>query len=419
MNRIICGDCREVLKTFPRESIDLVIYSPPYYGLRDYSEKAVTVWGGDPNCEHEWVDQRVGLVHENRNFLKGTQEEVKASGRGVTWIRKYDSSRAAYCVKCGAWRGQLGLEPDWRMYIQHLVEINREVKRVLKKTGSLYVVIGDTYAGSHCGRGDKTLFQNFRRAKVAESMYQKSSPQEKAVGYQPKCLMGIPWRFAFAMIEDGWILRNAIIWYKPNHMPESVRDRLTKTYEYIFHFVKSRKYYYNLDMIRVPHKEGVIRWGGDIMKVPKSHKKSQGLAEALVLEDRPWRRKRGKNPGDFWMINTRPFPEAHFAVYPIDICLRPILSSCPPDGVVLDPACGAGTTLLACELINKKMWEAFRLPVNEHAKKVDWRLRWIGIEIVPDYVEIAKKRLKPYICQKTLIEVVESSKKPDFSKVRA
>ncbi|MCD6593477.1 site-specific DNA-methyltransferase, partial [Candidatus Bathyarchaeota archaeon] len=195
LNKIIRGDCREVMRTFPKESIDLVIYSPPYYGLRDYSEKAITVWND-------------------------------------------------------GWRGQLGLEPDWRMYIQHLVEINREVKRVLKKTGSLYVVIGDTYAGSHCGRGDKTLFQNFRRAKVAESMYQKSSPQEKATGYRPKCLMGIPWRFAFAMIEDGWILRNAIIWGKGNAMPESVKDRLSKKYEYVFHFVKSRRYYYNLDMIR-------------------------------------------------------------------------------------------------------------------------------------------------------------------------
>ena len=1201
MNRIICGDCREVLKTFPRESIDLVIYSPPYYGLRDYSEKAVTVWGGDPNCEHEWVDQRVGLVHENRNFLKGTQEEVKASGRGVTWIRKYDSSRAAYCVKCGAWRGQLGLEPDWRMYIQHLIEINREVKRVLKKTGSLYVVIGDTYAGSHCGRGDKTLFQNFRRAKVAESMYQKSSPQEKAVGYQPKCLppdtlilgdnkeikdinvgdvvvtksgldpvlevykrryrgkllvfkgegllpfaitpdhpilvvegdysdckrlrlsapvwkearelkvmrrhsrgdfllipkingfievkeldltpyidpragkpyngclklpldeetawilglyvaegskscgnaisfainvhekdvlnriiswarkygynfkiqshppsglqvyvysallkrafpdwcgnkainkkipefilfnkdgkileafiegyvkgdgtkivkrnnliiscktaskvlalqlqlalarlgvfahivevkrggikklfgdklskqrdayhvywyphgnkrksyriladfiavplrkieerdyegivynletddhtylvsnavvhnclMGIPWRFAFAMIEDGWILRNAIIWYKclggnvpiyaktgrggiirtrvkdlaklkdvylptpdgwkrvlaikrqprgelitihlrngfrievtpehkflvggrliearnlkkgmvldharlpdesgtpmgtyengwitgfwlaegsyehnrrairfnmnseedeymerirkwatkyagrfrnhdygksrivvvegevpyaiirhytsragakrkrlsnnaflesneflrgvldgflagdgyydekngrwrfkvttnyeliedlrvvcnrlgyfmrtrlrktkgfgkeypcfdieirekrkghfnqkddfeimkiektrgisyeisieephifilpdgtlthnSNHMPESVKDRLTKTYEYIFHFVKSRKYYYNLDMIREPYAESTwkrsmysdgkdlkglrllehtpIKGGGNKGKPPsnilstgflsefkfremgmnaekygssraKGERKhirdflvglkmvyeemkkssleyeskfskheygqspqgfvrdqslarmreaSRKVAKRLFPNDPKLQQKfvnwvhdhagdiKGKNPGDVWIINTRPLKERHYAAYPVDLVLRPILSSCPSEGIVLDPLCGSGTTLLACELINRKMWDEFRIPVNEYARKVDWRLKWIGIEIVPEYVKIAEERLKPFLTQKTLLEMLE------------
>jgi DNA modification methylase len=134
-------------------------------------------------------------------------------------------------VKCGAWKGQLGLEFDWSMYVEHLVELFREVKRVLKKTGSLWLNIGDTYSD--------------------------------------KCLLGIPWRVAFALMEDGWILRNAIIWYKPSHMPESTKDRLTRTYEYVFHFVKSKKYYYNLDLIREPYKAGdsieeILRyWGAD------------------------------------------------------------------------------------------------------------------------------------------------------------
>jgi len=441
VGKVHVGDCREVLKQMPPESVDLVIYSPPYYGLRDYGEGAVTTWSD-------------------------------------------------------GWVGQLGLEPDWRMYVEHLIEVNKLVKRVLKKTGSLYIVIGDSYAGSHCGRGDKRDVQNFRRM----HMYDKASPQEKAVGYQPKCLMGIPWRLAFAMIEDGWILRNAIIWYKPNHMPESVKDRLTKTYEYVFHFVKSQKYYYNLDMIReepktwielltrdvkpfgkkgspshrvapvwesysVKHdlavgrsldasyddplhlKEKFLRglklvyeemersgyeydskyskheYGQNLQgfvreqSLAKMREASRRVAERLFPDNPVLQQKfvnwvhdhagnlKGKNPGDLWAINTRPFKGAHFAVYPIDLVLRPILSSCPPDGVVLDPMCGSGTTLVACELINRRMWDEFRIPVNEYARKTDWRLKWIGIEINPEYAKIAEERLKPFLSQKTLMEV--------------
>ena len=468
VNKIYLGDCRQILRSFPDESIDLVMYSPPYYGLRDYGK----------GTEIEWAD---------------------------------------------GWCGQLGLEPNWKMYIDHMIEINREIKRVLKRAGSLYVNMGDTYAGSHCGQGDKTLFQNPKRAKVAECMYRKESPQKEAIGYQPKCLMGIPWRFAFAMIEDGWILRNAIIWYKPNHMPESVKDRLTKTYEYIFHFVKSRKYYYNLDMIResysanaikratreyinqlVPqikdskwikgHEAGIVRdplpnlhgksyaetYFGKYLEIeeeklqkyygsPRARVKRFLKGLSLIYEEmekvqakydskysvseygqklqgftrgdaiakmretsRIMAKKlfpnnprlqqefinwvhdhagdlRGKNPGDLWSINLRPLKETHYAAYPIDICLRPILSSCPPDGIVLDPMCGSGTTLLACNLINFKMWDEFRIPVNDYARKTDWNLRWIGIEINPEYVEIAMKRLEPFIHQKKLVDFIDKT----------
>jgi len=175
VGKIYVGDCREILKQMPPECVDLVIYSPPYYGLRDYSEKAITVWGGDKNCDHEWVDKRTKWPNASGGM--GYKQDTV---RGSHFVDYHDrTTTSSICLKCGAWRGQLGLEPDWRMYIQHLVEINRLVKRVLKKTGSLYIVIGDTYAGSHCGRGDKTLFQNFRRAKVAESMYQKHLLKKK------------------------------------------------------------------------------------------------------------------------------------------------------------------------------------------------------------------------------------------------
>ncbi|MFQ6095694.1 MAG: hypothetical protein ACE5NN_06085 [Candidatus Bathyarchaeia archaeon] len=202
MNQILCGHCVEVMEAFPDESIDMVMFSPPYYGLRDYGRATQTVWGGTPSCEHEWQRENMGLVHENRNFSQGNQEQVHRS-KPTTYIKKFDDSKAGFCVKCGAWQGQLGLELLPQMYIDHMIEVCRGIWRILKKTASMYIVMGDTYAGSHCGKGDKTLFQNYRRVKVAGNLYDKPSPQSKVAGYKPKCLMGIPWRLAFALIAEG------------------------------------------------------------------------------------------------------------------------------------------------------------------------------------------------------------------------
>jgi len=556
INRIVQGDCREVMRNFPSESIDMVMFSPPYYGLRNYGEATETVWGGDSNCQHEWSE----IVKPKERGSYG-ESSWHRPGRDVE--AKWKPQKSNFCVKCGAWKGQLGLEPDWRMYIAHLVEICREIKRVLKKTGSMYIVIGDTYAGSHCGRGDKTLFQNFRKLKVAENLYDKPSPQAYVTDYKPKCMMGIPWRLAFALIDDGWILRNDIIWHKPNAMPSSVKDRLTQTYEHIFHFVKSRKYYYNLDAIREPHKtvfrplktfkeeveryvlaydskyakqeygqplQGFVRNQsiarrrqlareiakelfpndpkkqqeyinyihdhnghplgknpGDTFSIPVNSKffyadlkTASPVARALktlqngkltthvkheildvgaylkkklkesgyslddlarltgikrttlehyfrtdssekalpsretwnllkpilnlgeyddfikeeVREALPHSHPLGRNPGDFWSISTKPFKGAHFAVYPLTICVRPILSSCPPDGVILDPMVGSGTTCLAAEMINRGMWEKLGYEPNEIARGIKWNIKWIGIELNPEYVEIAWERLK-------------------------
>jgi len=193
LNQIVQGDCREVMRSFPAESIDMVIFSPPYYGLRNYGEAAETIWGGDKKCKHEWMT-KLRKVHSGTNA--GEKQLTNRGSFHNDFITKDN-----FCVKCGAWKGQLGLEPSWRMYIEHLVEVCGEIRRVLKKTG----------------------------------------------------------RLAFALIEDSWILRNEIIWHKPNAMPSSVKDRLTVTHEKIFHFVKQRKYYYNLDAIREPHKSSTIK----------------------------------------------------------------------------------------------------------------------------------------------------------------
>lgn len=444
VNQVVQGNCLDVMSSFPVDSVDFVMFCPPYYGLRDYGKATETVFGGSPDCEHEWIEAKASLVHENRNFSKGTQEEVHGE-KPTTYIKKYDDKEAGFCVKCDAWRGQLGLEPTWQMYVEHLATVFGELKRVLKKSGSVYIVMGDTYAGSNCGA--QHGWSDNKRAKVAGSMTMPS-PQANTIDYQAKCLMGIPWRLAFALIEElGLILRNDVIWHKPNSMPSSVKDRLSQTYEHIFHFVKSRKYYYDLDAIREKHKEGVVRWGGNIMKVPPKQKNQQGLAGNLLSEERLWRNPKGKNPGDvlkfkgdeskstgrlarsrelyralglheehplgknpgdiikisshhgssltkgratyyerqkiesnplgpnpsdFWSITTKPFKGQHFAVYPEAICVKPILSSCPPNGIVLDPMCGSGTTLVVAKKLGRK---------------------YVGIDINVEYVEMAKKRL--------------------------
>lgn len=305
--------------------------------------------------------------------------------------------------------GQLGLESTVEEYVQHIVEISEEISRALAKDGSYYLNLGDTYGGSCGGKGDTTIFDNPRRKKTADSTYNTAKPQRKI---RPKCLLGIPWRVALALVDDGWILRNDIIWHKPNAMPSSVKDRLSNTYEHIFHFVKSKKYYYDLDAIREPSKTGyhpfclhlrdaqkgrlAKKWGTKYSSPPewkvknydeKNYKCSKyppheprhfqllamginhgGHTGKTVRHDHPL----GKNPGDLWSITTKQHPFAHFSVYPEEICVRPILSSSRVGDVVLDPFVGSGTT----GVVAKKLGRNF-----------------IGIDIKKEYVEIARNRI--------------------------
>ena len=545
-NKIHKGDWIELANQLDDESINMIMTSPPYWGLRDY---------------------------------------------GV--------------------EGQLGLEPHPNLFIKHLIDGFRILRSKLKKTGSLYLNLGDTYFGSGAGTQyepdiskSKEIYvlpygKNVSRKCIGKQLKSgltknieryccncgkkfmaspgqyfcdgacagvDNTPQRiKGDGWlQSKQLMLMPSRVAIAMQEDGWILRNDIIWHKPNPMPSSVKDRLNTTYEHIFHFVKSRKYFYDLDAIREPHTVcgvtdnrpmGILRqrlypnskynkdegspfnkeWNkskeniygnddksdrrsrvlafmntkdpnyqnplgknpGDVLKqdnvpgrnvnmyegfnkryVPREDGKNPGdvykgkftegeragfqreqtlkekrihqiiqpkiaeyikqyltkekkeqlnnifgehkwthwirtdesgaslpspedwfkLKEVLgfnneyddlmtetevYLDDGLMWRNKGKNPGDFMSITTQPFPEAHFAVYPEKICIKPIKSSCPEGGIVLDPFAGAGTTcLVALKLMRK----------------------FIGFELNEKYIDIANKRLKPYINQQNLLE---------------
>ena len=402
LNQVLCGDNREILPTLPCDSVDLCVTSPPYWGLRDYGGGS-QIWSGDSNCEHEWV-----ITPPPRQRSESDIKDLnskQATMRGTN----YDSQPGNICIKCGAWRGSLGLEPHPQMFIDHLVEICREVKRVLKPSGCFWLNLGDSY-GTH-GSGSKKHPHNFRKPEVAakEGIGTLKKP---TIGFSEKFIMeknllGIPWRVATALQEDGWILRNCVIWFKPNHMPESVRDRLTKSYEFFFFFVKQRKYYFNLDAIREPiqtetearyksaisepkekttHKgdQNYLGAGSQIRKEravlgAKEYTKHEVATERIgnFSYDDPLHNKayheNGKNPGDFWEVNTQPFPGSHFAVFPPELIEPIIKSSSPPNGVVMDTFAGSGTALR----VARKLGRSF-----------------IGIELNPEYAAMCEQRVR-------------------------
>lgn len=207
--------------------------------------------------------------------------------------------------------GQIGAEASPADFIAAMVAVFREVRRVLADDGTLWLNLGDSYNARPGQRkvGDKA------GAKQATKRGSTASPSRHVKGLPAKNLIGIPWRVAFALQDDGWLLRNDIIWSKPNAMPESVTDRLSSRHEHLFMFAKGPRYWFDLDPIR---------------EAPTSHDKT-GTA-------------RGKNPGDVWSVPTRPFPGAHFATMPPALAERCIVSGCKPGGVAIDPFSGSGTT---------------------------------------------------------------------------
>lgn len=249
------GHALEVLRTLPDQSVNCVVTSPPYFGLRDY---------GTPD--------------------------------------------------------QIGLEESPAAYIAALRDVFAEARRVLADDGTLWVNIGDSYV-------------------------------------RQKNLLGIPWRLAFALQDDGWTLRNDIVWAKPNGMPESVRDRLSNKHEYVFMLAKSRRYWFDLDPIReaaVTTRADALTWARDSKEadVPgqsmRQHRAERGKATGTNVKALGKRHAashdQGRNPGDVWSIPTTPFPGAHFAVMAPELARRCVLAGCPEGGIVLDPFSGVGTT---------------------------------------------------------------------------
>lgn len=340
-NKIYLGNSLNVLQTFPDESIDLCVTSPPYYNLRNYGGD-LEIWGGDDKCEHEWGESEPFRGHKP-NHGKGSNvmevQKVAKESDETNW----DSG--SFCQKCGAWRGELGLEPNPDLYIKHLTDIFREVRRVLKSTGTLWVNIGDSYAGSgKAGNPDNTYYENHTQFNKNEINDRKGIPNKgyPQMGVKPKDLIGIPWMLAFSLRSDGWYLRQDIIWAKAvsgdvrmgGAMPESITDRCSKSHEYIFMLSKSPKYYYNQEAIKEPIKESTKKryqtgWNGNEKRdyPGSSHNnfsKFMGSEKAQQMDT--------GNRRDVWFVKTKPFSEAHFAVFPEKLII-PIIKAGVPNKV--------------------------------------------------------------------------------------
>jgi len=392
------GDCLNILRTFDPNSIDMCLTSPPYWGLRDYGVEQV--FGGDVDCEHEW--NSCGKSSQRLRDPKAVFEECLHPSLGNI------------CLKCGAWKGQLGLEPTPELYIEHMTAVFSEVKRALKDEGTLWLNMGDTYSGNPSWEsenlGNKDGLKTMRG-------------RERKLPLPQKCLCMIPERLAWSLIQDGWILRNKCVWFKPNGMPSSVKDRFSNKWEYLFMFSKNNRtllwqhketkewtkteplgtkgeegidwewkedkkvslwhgftYYFDLDAVREPFNYPERTYNSETKHhstyqlKENGNKTTGGLHDGREQYGNP---ELGKNPGDVFEIPTQPFPEAHFAVFPEKLCDKPIKAGCPEGGIVLDPFCGSGTALYVAKEMGR---------------------RYIGIEINPEYIKLAEKRL----AQKTL-----------------
>jgi len=302
---VIIGNCLDVLKTMPDESVDVCVTSPPYWALRDYGSKPV-----------EWPD---------------------------------------------GWMGQLGLESTFTQYINHLIMIFDEVKRVLRSTGTCWVNLGDTYNGNKNGNTDN------KQNKVESGDLNKIKLKE----IPNKSLCSIPSRFAIAMTDAGWCLRNKIIWHKPNVMPQSCDDRFTNDYEEFFFFTKNPTDYYFRQQLE-PVKEVSLnraKYGYHTKKGNIGLQSSDGI-DISVMGER-FVNSKGRNMRAVWTIPTSANKMSHVAMFPIKLIETPINACCPHGGTVIDPFCGSGTTL-------------------EYCRKHD--INAIGIEINPEYEKIISKR---------------------------
>ena len=259
--------------------------------------------------------------------------------------------------------GQLGVEPDFRGYLRNLCRVFDEVKRVLKKEGTCWVNLGDTYCGNKAGKTDNKVCDYLK--KTSKKINKTKDPVIKE-----KSLLQIPSRFAIEMTNRGWILRNEIIWYKPNAMPSSVKDRFTADYEKLFFFTKAKKYYFEQQF--EPLSEASLK---DLFGSKSFRNKGSNNAYVCPGEGRDRREfynPRGRNKRCVWTIPTKPYKGAHFAPFPLDLAVIPIRAGCPNGGIVLDPFIGSGTTAIAA-LING--------------------CDCVGIDVNQKYLDIARERI--------------------------
>ncbi|HEV2317748.1 MAG TPA: site-specific DNA-methyltransferase [Thermoplasmata archaeon] len=302
----------DVLRQLPERSIQCVVTSPPYWGLRAYGTNP-QVWGGDPAHPHEWS---ATPPRRSRSAEDATSALELASVGG----RNYEAQGGSSC-KCGAWLGELGLEPTPDLFVAHLADVFDEVRRVLRDDGTLWLNLGDSYSASPRGGFDRP-----GPAEVGREIEGRRSVEgfdKRTSGLKPKDLVGIPWRVAFELQRRGWWLRSDCVWAKPNPMPESVRDRPTRSHEYVFLLTKSERYFYDADAVRTPYSQATMpeigeKYGGVATKAFRQYR-AQDASDAKRSMIRSLEKNGSANLKSVWWIPTQPYPEAHFATYPEEI----------------------------------------------------------------------------------------------------
>jgi DNA modification methylase len=369
--RVIEGDALAVLPALGAGSVQTCITSPPYFGLRDYGTAS---WeGGDPGCDH--VEPR-GLGGRNGNARgdagRGRHSSSTFHGSMSTEHGGGKTYFASACGKCGAKRidRQIGLEPTPDEYVANLVSVFREVRRVLRADGTLWLNVGDSYNTSPKGNPgalSSGLTNNGRNAAQAN---EHRGGRGLIAGLKPKDLIGVPWMLAFALRADGWYLRQDIIWSKLNPMPESVRDRCTKAHEYLFLLSKSPRYWCDMGAIAEEGAEpaGVKKQMGAIGRAESMGKKpsgNEGEGNGRVLDGT-------RNKRSVWPVATQPYPGAHFAVMPEKLVEPCVMAGSRPGDLVLDPFAGAGTVGVVADRLERS---------------------FVGVELNPEYAEMARRRI--------------------------
>ena len=368
--KILIGDNRQTLASLPDQSIQTVVTSPPYWGLRDYGTANWT--GGDESCEHikdPSKTKKFGNDEFNKN--RPSREATKLPGYYYKDL----------CESCGATfeDNQIGLEQSPDDFIEQLCVVFDEVWRVLKDDGTIWVNLGDSYSAMRDSKASPDSLRTGDGTRVGSAANRNPENLRKA-GLKHKDLVGIPWRFAFAMQARGWYLRSDIIWHKPNPMPESVTDRPTKSHEYIFLMTKSPRYYYDHEAIKedaiwAEEKragQGRLHYDGK-----RQGEKGTGQENFVSIVDK-------KNKRSVWQVNVKGYKEAHFATYPTELIEPCVLAGSKEGDTVLDPFSGSGTT--------------GEVALNHNRN-------YIGLELNPDYAQISEKRISDAIGMFGEIEV--------------
>ena len=317
---ILQGDVLEQLRPMRANSVHMVVTSPPYWSLRDYGVPP-SIWGGDPACEHVWqsAGSKEGYTAKKK-WQHSMTNEPDSNGRGEPRAGKKRSrlrsdnpegwnqiEQGQFCTSCGAWRGCLGLEPTPDLYVEHIATIFDEVRRVLRHDGCLFLNMGDSYMTDAPGRNSIDPKNIIGRKRGGDERPNRG----RLPGLKHKDLVGVPWMVAFALRARGWYLRSDIIWSKTNPMPESIKDRPTKSHEYIFLLAKSQRYYFDPEAIR--EKALVGNHHRNVVVSVKSH--VPGAPVHTGLRSTP-PASAGRNRRSVWTFPTSPYKGAHFATFP-------------------------------------------------------------------------------------------------------